>query len=71
MQCYMLYLNKTGKNRTHLFFFLVICKLVDHNRKIVDQIEKPQWLSVLLSRGEKSSIARCDTSDANRKNCKS
>ena len=62
----MLYLNKTGKNRTHLFFFLVICKLVDHNRIV----EKPQWLSVLLSRGEKSSIARCDTSDANRKNCK-
>lgn len=49
--------------------YLVVCKLCKCN-KIVGKLD---WLSVLLSKGGKSSIyfdvARCETNDANRKNC--
>ena len=69
----MLYVNyiSVRLEKIELIFFLVVCKFVNHN--II--VEKPQWLSVLLLKGGKSSIyfgiARCDISGANRENCKS
>lgn len=49
--------------------YLVVCKLCNCYRIV----GIPVWLSVLLSKGGKSSryfdTARCETNDANRKNC--
>lgn len=51
--------------------YLFVCKLCNCNRIV----GVPPWLSMLLSKVGKSSIyfdiARCKTSDANKKNCQS